>query len=120
MLEKDFEELQRKMRIVTNIWYQEIAGITQYLLDFLKYISSQKMSNFFIYGVDLIHPIENRTKSPKGKYENYLVPAHPWKVTLLAAFFMMLADVIIDPVANVERALMAPVSRSRRPSLTAI
>ena len=37
---------------------------------------------------------------PRGKYENYLVPAHPWKVTILAAFFMMLADVIIDPIAN--------------------
>ena len=36
----------------------------------------------------------------QGKYENFLVPARPWKLTLVASILMMLADVIIDPVAN--------------------
>lgn len=37
---------------------------------------------------------------PKSKLENYISPASPVRVVLIASILMMLADVIIDPVAN--------------------
>lgn len=55
------------MKLLTNIWWQNLAGITQYFIDFIRY--NERSDNFDLYGVDIINSLETRSRSPQ--YNSY-------------------------------------------------